>query len=242
MQCWTPTSINSLINCSEFREGPPGWSRGTGALDLWEETEGAGLMQLGAERALGNPSSSLSACGEVTEQMEAVHTTVCGRVQEASGLRWNERFRLKIRRNSFTMTAKQWASCPKRLCSFHPWRFSKTYLDKALSNQVWLQRWLCFQHEAGLETFLDPFQRELFCKSVMCTISTYCHRFTFWYCSRVGKGNNWKDLLKTKWAELWCTHELSGNVKTVHQHIQLQSVDHSLRYVRFCLLWSSSLS
>lgn len=87
MQCWTPTSINSLINCSEFREGPPGWSRGTGALDLWEETEGAGLMQLGAERALGKPSSSLSACREVTEQTEAVHTTVCGRVQEASGLR-----------------------------------------------------------------------------------------------------------------------------------------------------------
>lgn len=62
------------MNCNVFSEGPPRCSRGTGALALWEETGGAGFTWLGAERALGKASSSLSACGEVTEQTEAAHT------------------------------------------------------------------------------------------------------------------------------------------------------------------------
>lgn len=168
----------------------------------------------------------------------------CCKWHDARGIRSKmkqERFRLKIRRNSFTMRiAKHWAGCPKRLCSFHPWRFSKTYWIKLRPAKSDCKADFAFsmRHLSGLETFLDPFQRKLFCNSAMCIISTHCYGFTFWYCRGVGKGNNWKDLPKTMWTELWCTHELSGSVNTVHQHIQLQFVDHFLRYVRYCLLWS----
>lgn len=82
---WTPTLIN-FINCSGFSEGPSRWSRGTGALALWEEAEGSGISQPAGTRE-GSLLAVASVAGEVTEQTEAIHTAACGTMQEASGLR-----------------------------------------------------------------------------------------------------------------------------------------------------------
>lgn len=102
---------------------------GSGALALWGDAEGLGAVQPGDEMTLRGPDSSLPMPKMGLARTQSWATTVGpGESTRHSGLKWNEgRFWSDIRKLSplwkYSSIGKVF---PRRLCSLHPSRFSKS--------------------------------------------------------------------------------------------------------------------